>query len=220
MGELLVRLREEEKALLPPGEFLPVFEHYRMMPQLDRWVVRNAVEHLAAGTRLPSLSVNLSGQTLDDAGFPRFVADELSTRRVSPEALLFEIDEIDTLVRIDAALRFAHAYRDVGGATMVDGFGRRSVSFAAIRRLEARFVKVDGVITRKLLTSEAAMRKMRALLTISEALGFELVGEFVEDPDVLRRLKALGVSYAQGFGVYQPQPLESFVVAAHSQARV
>ena len=41
LAEVLVRLREEEKALVPPGEFLPVFEHYRMMPQLDRWVVRH-----------------------------------------------------------------------------------------------------------------------------------------------------------------------------------
>ena len=39
MGEVLVRLREEEQALLPPGEFLPAFEHFGMMPQLDRWVV-------------------------------------------------------------------------------------------------------------------------------------------------------------------------------------
>src|SRR5437879_10470850 len=34
MAEVLVRLREEERALVPPGEFLPVFEHYRMMAQL------------------------------------------------------------------------------------------------------------------------------------------------------------------------------------------
>ena len=50
MAEILVRLREEEKALLPPGEFHAVFEHYRMMPQLDRWVVRNAVKCLARGS--------------------------------------------------------------------------------------------------------------------------------------------------------------------------
>ena len=38
MAEVLVRLREEEAAMLPPGEFLPVFEHYGMMPELDRWI--------------------------------------------------------------------------------------------------------------------------------------------------------------------------------------
>src|SRR5687767_6501032 len=34
MGEVLIRLREEEDAMLPPGEFLPVLEHYGLMPQL------------------------------------------------------------------------------------------------------------------------------------------------------------------------------------------
>ena len=51
MAEVLVRLREEERALLPPGEFLPVFEHYRMMAQLDRWVVRHTIKRLASGSR-------------------------------------------------------------------------------------------------------------------------------------------------------------------------
>src|SRR5437764_11690393 len=77
MAEVLVRLREEEKALLPPGDFLPVFEHYRMMPQLDRWVVSHTVERLAAGSRIAGFTVNLSAQTLADAEFPRFVAGEL-----------------------------------------------------------------------------------------------------------------------------------------------
>src|SRR5687767_11775166 len=74
MAEVLVRMREEEAALLPPGEFLPVFEHYGMMPQLDRWVVRHVVRHLAGGSRIRRFTVNVSGQTLQDGAFPGFVA--------------------------------------------------------------------------------------------------------------------------------------------------
>src|SRR6185503_5926175 len=83
MGEVLVRMREEEKALLPPGDFLPVFEHYRMMPQLDRWVVRHAAKHLAQGSRIAAFTINVSGQTLDDAEFPRFVAGQLATHQLA-----------------------------------------------------------------------------------------------------------------------------------------
>ena len=210
MAEILVRLREEERALLPPGEFLPVFEHYRLMPQLDRWVVRTTVKRLARGSRIPRFTVNLSGQTLEDADFPRFVAGQLASNRVAAGALLFEIDESDTLARLDAAVRFANAYRALGGKLMIDGFGRRSVSFSAIEALGAEYVKVDGAITRKLLTSEVAKAKMNALLRVGEALGFAMVAEFVEDQAVLLRLKALGVGYAQGFGIYQPHPVDSF----------
>src|SRR2546425_10583837 len=123
MAEVLVRLREEERALLPPGEFLPVFEHYRMMAQLDRWVVRTTVKRLARGSRIPRFTVNLSGQTLEDADFPRFVAGQLASNRVAAGALLFEIDESDTLARLDAAVRFANGYRALGGKLLIDGFG-------------------------------------------------------------------------------------------------
>src|SRR6185436_11686919 len=102
MGEVLVRLREEEKALLPPGEFLPAFEHYRMMPQLDRWVVRHTVKRLAQGSRIPRFTVNLHGQTLEDAEFPRFVAAQLAAPQVAADRLLFEIDESDALLRLGA----------------------------------------------------------------------------------------------------------------------
>jgi len=71
MGEVLVRMREEEAALLPPGDFFPVFEHYRMMPQLDRWVLRHTIKRLQAGSRVPQFTVNLAGQTIEDLGVSR-----------------------------------------------------------------------------------------------------------------------------------------------------
>ena len=106
LAETLVRLREEEALMLPPGDFLPAFEHFRMMGELDRWVVRHVARWLAhppAGAP-PRLSVNVAAQTLEDAAFPGFVAGALRAQRVPPQSLIFEVDESDTLSRLDAAL--------------------------------------------------------------------------------------------------------------------
>jgi EAL domain-containing protein (putative c-di-GMP-specific phosphodiesterase class I) len=214
LAEVLVRLREEEKALVPPGEFLPVFEHYRMMPQLDRWVVRHTVKRLAQGSRIPRFTVNVHGQTLEDAEFARFVAGQLTSNQVAPERLLFEIDESDALLRLGAATQFAAACRGVGAGVLVDGFGRRAVSFMPIKEMGVQYVKVDGSITRKLLTSDVAATKMNAIQRVSEALKFSIVAECVEDQDVLLRLKALGCGYAQGFGIYQPHPIDSLALVS------
>src|SRR5258706_212816 len=154
MAEVLVRMREEEKALLPPGDFLPVFEHYRMMPQLDRWVVRHTLARFARASRIPASTVTLSTQTFPDTESPRFVAAQLATHKLSAECLLFEINESDVLVHPDPAGRFVSEYRAMGGKVLIDGFGHRAVSFAAIKAMRVDFLKVDGSITRKLLTSE------------------------------------------------------------------
>jgi len=55
-----------------------------------------------------------------------------------------------------------------------------------------------------------ARTKMNAILRIGKALDYAVVAEFVEEQDVLLRLKALDVPYAQGFGVVQPQPIDTF----------
>jgi len=208
MAEVLVRLREEEKALLPPGEFIPVFEHYKLMPDLDRWVVREILRNLQRGLRIQRFAINVSSQSLEDPGFAKAVALELVSAGVPGTSLLFEISEGDTLTRLEQSIRFATSVRAVGCGIMVDGFGRRSATFMALKSLRPDFVKIDGVITRKILQSPAAEAKLKAVLRVGEVMGFQSVAEMVEEQDVLTRLQALGVGYAQGFGIQQPHPIE------------
>jgi EAL domain-containing protein (putative c-di-GMP-specific phosphodiesterase class I) len=213
IAEVLVRMREEERALLPPGEFLPVFEHYGMMPRLDRWVLRHAVQQLARGSRIPRFTINVSGQTLQDEAFPAFAAAELRSAKVPMDAVMFEIDESDVLARLETATRFAAAVKAYGGGVLIDGFCRRAVSFAPFKALRPEYVKVDGSVIRKLLTHEPAQTKLKAVIRVSETLGIGVIAECVEERDVLARLKALDVGFAQGFGVYPPQPIERVAAA-------
>jgi len=209
MAEALVRLREEEALLLPPGDFLPVFEHFKMMGELDRWVVsriaRSLADPLWRGRR--RFSINVSGQALEDPAFPKFIAEELQGQRVPPQSLAFEVDESDTLSRLEAATRFSHAARKMGCKVLVDGFGRRSVSFITLKTMRVDFVKVDGSIVRALLRSAVARHKLQAVVRVGEAVGFEVIAECVEDAAILEQLRNLHVGYAQGFGIAQPQPI-------------
>ena len=214
MAEVLVRLREEEKALLPPGEFIPVFEHYRLMPDLDRWVVKETLRCLKAGLRIPRFSINLSSQTVDDPEFAKAVALALIEAGVPGKSLLFEISEADTLQRLEAAIRLANGLRAVGCGIMVGGFGRRTATFAPLKALKPDFVKVDGVIVRKLLSAPGVEDKLKAILRVGEVMGYAVVAEMVEEQDILARLKALGVAFAQGFGIRQPHPIELILSSA------
>jgi EAL domain-containing protein (putative c-di-GMP-specific phosphodiesterase class I) len=214
IAEVLVRLREEETAMLPPGEFLPLFEHYGLMPQLDRWVVRNVVRRLKAGSKVPGFSININSRSLEDGEFVPFVAAELKVARVPPASVLFEIDEPDVIARLPACSRFAKEVKRAGCGIMIDGFGRQSVSFSALESVSADFVKVDGSIVRKLLSNPAAENKLKAVIRVGEAAGFGVVAECVEEEAVITRLKALGVGYAQGFGVYRPHPIDSIAAGA------
>lgn len=213
LGEILVRMREEEQAMMPPGEFLPVLEHYQLMPLLDRWVVTNLAKHLAKGSRVPCFTMNISSQTLSDEEFPKYVAAELKAARLPRDSVVFEIEESDVLAHEALVARFVAAMKGAGVGALIDGFGRKSVSFTPLKTVGAQFVKVDGSIIRKLLKSEVARTKLNAIIRVGQAIDVKVIAECVEEQDVLMRIKALGVGYAQGFGIVQPQPLDALLLS-------
>ena len=208
MAEVLVRLREEENALLPPGDFLPVLEHYGMLPELDRWVVREALRRLTAGAAIPRFAINLSAQTVADPKFPDFVARELQVSGVKADCVVFEIEESDALAAPSSVRRLSAALGSLGAGVLIDGFGRVEEFMELLELPGLRFVKVHGSLTRNLAMKEAAAAKIQAILALSAQLGIELIAECIEDEEVLARLKAMNVRYAQGFGICVPQPID------------
>jgi EAL domain-containing protein (putative c-di-GMP-specific phosphodiesterase class I) len=208
-AEVLVRLSEEEERLLPPGEFLPAFEHYDMMAEFDRWVLRSALRRLETGGALRRLSLNVSSRTLEEPGFVPFVAVQLRLSGVDPAALVFELDENDVLERRSACERFAAGMKQLGCTVLLDGFARRAVSFEPLKALLADYVKVDGTIVRRAADWPAAQAKLKAFVRVGEVTGVRVIAECVEDERVRATLAALGVPLAQGFGIARPAPLDA-----------
>src|SRR3989442_15841752 len=169
MAEVLLRMREEERMLLPPVSFLPVFERCGMMPELDRWVMRRAIARLARGSRVPSLSLNISGQTLSDADFPPAVAAELSRHRVPPASIAFEVLEEDALALPSSVEQFANAARRIGCRLTIDGLGHSPVRLAPVEAFKPNYVKVDPPVIRD-LNSQTARGKLDRVVHPAEKL--------------------------------------------------
>lgn len=212
--EVLLRLREEEDNLLPPGGFLPVAERYGMMEALDRWVVRNVLARSsrlraqALGRAPPLYCVNLSPAAVESAEFARYVLQELERSGVPGGSLCFEIGETDVSARRDAVAQLLRALAPAGCRFTVDAFGSTRVSFSQLKGLRFDFVKIDGAIVQHLRRDPAALAKARAIQTVCRRLGVRTIAEFVEDEETLARLRAIGIDYAQGFGIARPGPIE------------
>jgi len=211
MAEVLVRLQEDEAVFLPPGGFLPLFEHFRLMPQLDRWVAHQAVGLLAQAPRVPGLCINLSTQTLSDPEFVPELASALTRSKVSPASLIIEISEIDALERVQLVSGFIACVRAIGCRLTLEGFGRRSISLSPLTLLRPDFVKVDGGIVRSLAFSPSSRKKLAAVVSIAKAVGIALIGEGVETDESLAQLRAAGVDYAQGFRIQVPAPIRLII---------
>lgn len=215
IAEALVRLREEETALCPPGEFLPVLEHYGLMPELDRWMVRQVLRHLASGPHA-RFSVNLSAQTLADRSFPAFFADQLLASGVAADCVLFEIEESDALAAPECTARLAATIGSLGSGIIIDGLGRAEDFFESLKAPCLQYVKLCSSLTRRLISPEPLSEDLAGLLQVTSNLGIEVIAECVEDPEAIAALQRRGVGFAQGCGIYQPHPMDACVEGRHA----
>ncbi|MEW8584325.1 MAG: diguanylate cyclase, partial [Candidatus Thiodiazotropha sp.] len=93
--EILLRLREDNDNITPPGAFIPAAERYNLITSLDRWVVKKTFQFLKEWTsdREIILSINLSGPTLDDQRLLDYIESCLRHNEVAGQQLCFEITE-------------------------------------------------------------------------------------------------------------------------------
>jgi len=209
--ELLLRMRDEEGAIVAPTEFIPAAERYNLMPGIDRWVVSRTLGTLAyrgaPGTTPYTLAINLSGTTLNDARFLDFVLEKLTEASVAPGAICFEITETAAIANLDRVISFMEALKARGCRFSLDDFGTGLSSLTYLKNLPVDYVKIDGQFVRNVLRDPADECVVESIARMAQAFKIQAIAERVESRDVMKRLAELGVSFAQGYFVAVPQPV-------------
>jgi len=216
MREVLIRMRHEEEHNLPPGAFFPAAEHFGLMPDIDRWVVKKIVAACAAvatarRAELPLLCINVARSSMEDRSFGEFVAGTLAQHDVSGNHLCFEMADNDVIAAIADALRFADEVKRLGCHLSLDGFGSAGVGFDHVKSLPLDFLKIDGRIILAVTRDPVALAKVNAIGRVCRGIGVRTIAEMVESEEVRRKLASLEVDYAQGFGIARPCPLGALV---------
>jgi diguanylate cyclase (GGDEF)-like protein/PAS domain S-box-containing protein len=212
--ELLLRLVGKRGELILPSAFLPTARRHGLMPSVDGWVIRRAVQGLAEwqrshpGVELPAVAINLADETVAEGEVVAMVRAALAGAGVPPGALCFEIGE--SAVVADAAaiaglLRGLHA---AGCQTTVEHCGTGMAAFTLLRGLRLDYLKIAGHIVRSLPHDPVSRALATALNQVGHVLGLRTIGAEAEDPEVIAGLREVGVDFAQGFGVGRPEPFD------------
>ncbi len=208
--ELLLRMVGDDGELIPPASFLRVAERYGLIQEIDRWVVREAIELLARFERSgveAVLEVNLSAKSVEDPELPELIESEIRRQGVNPSGLVFEMTETATIVNLERAKHFALFLRELGCEFALDDFGAGFASFHYLKHFAFDYLKIDGEFTEDLIQNSTNQLLVRALVQIARGLGKRTIAEFVQDEATLELLRELGVDYAQGYHVARPRPL-------------
>ncbi|TLM78111.1 putative bifunctional diguanylate cyclase/phosphodiesterase [Microbulbifer harenosus] len=203
--EVLVRMQGRDGDVISPGLFLPAAERYGIIDEVDRWVIRKIFRYMAleqsSGAAGFHYAINISGISLGDELFADFVLRELTEAGVAPSRVQFEITETSAINNLDRALVFIHKLRAAGCSFALDDFGRGASSLAYLRQLPVDYLKIDGSFVRNMLEDEIDSAMVSTVDHLAKRMGISTIAEFAETPELLEKLRLMGVDYAQGFGI-------------------
>jgi len=212
--EALTRWTNEQGVKLSPDDFIPVAEESGLIVPLGRWAMDEAARTLAewdsacGGDCGVKVAVNISAIQLQRDSVPAMVADALSRHNVAGHRVTLELTESAIVQDPDRIARIMHALKDHGATLAMDDFGTGYSNLAYLQKLPIDVLKIDRSFVSGMLADRDKVAIVRAILSLSHALGMQTTAEGVETPELAQTLAALGCTYGQGFLYARPLPMD------------
>jgi diguanylate cyclase (GGDEF)-like protein/PAS domain S-box-containing protein len=217
--EVLVRMTDRNGNLVSATGFMPAAERYNLLTSIERWVVSSLVEYLhrqwTSGAIPRDLhargehgfhSVNISGVSINDASFPDFLRNLFTRYALPPGLVCFEITETTAIANLAKAAELMRELKGLGCRFALDDFGTGMSSFAYLKHLPVDYLKIAGVFVKDMVSDPMDNAIVEAVNRIGHLLGMLTVAESVEDAATLAKVTALGIDYAQGYCIAEPEP--------------
>jgi len=212
--ELTLRLRDDTGAWVTPAEFIPAAERYNVMPSIDRWVVRQALDSVvyraASGMKPFTVAVNLSGTSLNDERFLEYLIAELGNSDLAEGSMCFEITETAAIANLGNVVHFMRELKTRGCRFALDDFGSGLSSFMYLKTLPVDYLKIDGQFVENVARDPIDRSMVEAISQVGRTMGILTIAERVESEEVLLELGRLGIAFAQGFHIAVPKPVKDF----------
>ena len=222
-AEVLLRMIDSDGSVVQPAAFLPAAERFHFASRIDRWVLRHSIDTLQSLSDLATvdtLCVNLSGQSIGDRAFHRQAIDTLTDAGAEVcQRLCLEITETAAVTNMADANVFIGQVRALGVRIALDDFGAGASSFGYLKNLTVDLIKIDGQFIRDLIDDPLDDAAVRCFVDVARVVGVKTVAEFVDRPEVLDRVRGIGIDFAQGYLLHRPEPIETVLGLAPAERR-
>ena len=211
--EVLLHPTAHGERTIATRDLIAVAERLQRVAEIDRWVVRRVLQwmrdHADHVARSGGFSINLSGQSVTNPLFLKFLLAELARGDIPGDRLIFEISEADAVEGHAQTQLFMRQLQRHGCRFTLDEFGAGASSYTSLKSMKLDYLKIDRALVREISTSMIDEALVRSILETGSFLGIKTVAGFVEDAETLMKLGEMGVDCVQGYLIGEPRPLES-----------
>jgi EAL domain-containing protein (putative c-di-GMP-specific phosphodiesterase class I) len=145
---------------------------------------------------------------VNDETFPDFVLEQFSRSQAPTGKVCFEITETAAIANLENARDFMSRMKIIGCRFSLDDFGTGLSSYSYLRNLPVDYVKIDGVFVKDIVDNPGDYAVVRSINEIGHYMGKQTIAEYVENEDVMKCIREIGVDYVQGYHIAKPFRLD------------
>jgi diguanylate cyclase (GGDEF)-like protein/PAS domain S-box-containing protein len=215
--EALIRWRDPETGLVPPGQFIPILEETGRILEVGLWAIRRALldrgRWRAVGLRAPRIAVNVSAIQLQQKDFVDAVRSIIAESHASNDlpggGLDLEITESLIMRDIGEIVPRLKALRESGVDIMVDDFGTGHSSLGYLARLPLTALKIDRSFVDGMSENAESMTIVSSIISLAHSLNLKVIAEGVETEEQAKMLRLFRCDQLQGYLLGRPAPFEA-----------
>ena len=211
--EALVRWKHPDLGFIPPSKFIPLAEQTGLIIPLGEWILQESCEQLAEWQRQGLgelvLSVNVSVRQIEDPNFIHLIQETIERSGLRPDQLELEVTE-SVFADVKHASSLLQELQSMGVQISIDDFGTGYSSLSYIKHLPIDTLKVDASFIRDIHTNDESRAIVKAVLTIAQTIGLNVIAEGVELQAHVQQLRSEGCLLGQGYFYSKPLPSDEF----------
>ena len=213
-AEVLCRWKHPRKGLIPPNDFIPLFEKNGFILKLDEYMWEEACKNirrwLDEGHEVVPISVNISRYHIQHNNLEDAMRHLLTKYNLTPDHLNLEITESLFLDNPEELNRVLVRLQNMGFKLEVDDFGSGFSSLNLIRNISVDTIKIDKEFLDSEIASEKGKIVVNHTIGMAKDLNLQVVAEGVETKAHVDFLKESHCDIAQGYFFAKPMPVEEF----------
>lgn len=226
-AEALIRWQHPELGLVPPCDFIPLFEGNGQISVVDKYVWEEAARQIAIwkkkyGIILP-VSVNLSRVDVFDPNLGEIFEGLIRDNGLTYDALKLEVTESAYTDNAEELLKVMERLRSKGFEIEMDDFGSGYSSLNMLSSMPVDILKMDRGFILNIEHNPQDFRLVQLILDIARNLKLTVIAEGVETENQMLMLKNAGCDVVQGYYFSRPVPpeeFERFIIREHDEEEI
>lgn len=213
-AEALVRWLHPRKGIIPPVEFIGIFEKNGLITKLDQYIWERACMQLKKwkdeGKNGMSLSVNISPKDFYYTDLYHIFTELVEKYDIDPGCLNLEITESAVMMDLEKQLDLIERLQSYGFVVEMDDFGSGYSSLNMLKDIRVDVLKIDMAFLGRTKDEERSRKILQMVVALSKQLEVGVIIEGVETEEQVDYLSQIGCDVFQGYFFAKPMQVSEF----------